>query len=79
MTDHVQANIHFFLHGNAFASRTWWFVPRVGDEVILGPEDNRTAYKVTRVVWGNDQEGWRAVASKPWQRVNIEIEEVPND
>ena len=65
------AAIHFFVDGREYAYRSWSFIPRVGDEVMLGEGDRRKAYVVKRVVWGNDAPD--ASRHEP-QRINIELE-----
>lgn len=67
--------IRFFLDGSEYAGRLWFAAPRVGDEVMLGPDDDRKAYRVIRVVWGNVDRDFYAHEHQV-QRVNVEIREV---
>jgi len=68
------AGIRFFLDGREYAYRHWSFVPRVGDEVMLGPGNDRKAYQVIRVVWGAEAKYF--MPGRQSQRVNVEIEPV---
>lgn len=71
-----RVSINFYVDGGLFAFRAWDVVPRVGDEVMLGPKvDGRTrqAYRVTRVVWGVEGPEEEAMHR---QAVNIVIEKV---
>lgn len=67
------ADLRFFLLGKEYAARQWFYVPRVNDEVILGPDTDRVAYIVKRVVWGNENLNFKPHEGQR-QRVNIEIE-----
>ncbi len=76
----TRASIHFFVGNKEYAMRTWFYVPRVGDEVVLGHGTDRKSYCIERVVWGNDEEDWFArnyAETATPQRVNIEIKEIP--
>ncbi|MCK5445487.1 MAG: hypothetical protein KAI73_07685 [Rhodospirillaceae bacterium] len=64
-------DIRFFTKGKLFASRGWHSAPRIGDEVMLGPHEPKTVYRVVRIVWG--VEGKDEIHK---QCVNIEIEKV---
>ena len=76
----MSAFIHFYTAEREMARRVWFYVPRVGDEVMLGEDDTRQAYRVVRVVWGNDHLDFMAREGRgESQRVNIEIEEISND
>lgn len=69
-----QVNIRFWLDEKEFGARTWPQVPRVGDEVMLGPFIKgkiRQAYRVLRVCWGVEGENEFLT-----QCVNVEIEKV---
>ena len=68
MTRPSYASVYFFLDNQQYAYRTWTHIPSVGDEVMLGPDSDRTAYVVKRLVWGNEGGNMH----EP-QRVNIEI------
>ena len=65
----------FFLDGKQVALRTWYAVPRVGDEVMLGSNKPKKAYRVVRVVWGVESSEEDALHR---QAMNIEIEEIKN-
>ncbi len=65
--------IKFFIDGKAFALRSWHAAPRVGDEIMFGPSNQKKAYQVTRVVWGVEGPEEDALHR---QAVNIEIEEI---
>jgi len=69
------ADVRIFLGGAEFTARSWIYVPRVGDEIMLGPDGARKAFRVIRVVWGNEREGWHPIGQGP-QRVNIEVEHI---
>lgn len=66
-TRDARASLAFFLEGEKFASRYWFHVPRVGDEIVFRDQP----YKVSRVVWPGDQSD---VA-----QANIEITEILDD
>lgn len=71
--DATPPEVMFFLNGEIYASRSWWPIPRIGDEIMLGPSvKEKKAYLVKRVVWG--VEGDRAPFRS--QAINIEIEEI---
>lgn len=69
----IVAGVYFYLHGKQFAFRAWNFVPRIGETVILGSDDDRKAYQVKNVVWGNEPENFRARGPEA-QNVHIYIE-----
>ena len=63
-------SILFFIGSERFAGRRWHAVPRVGDEVMLGPNRNaKKPYRVVRVVWGVEAD----TAFPEQQDVNIEL------
>lgn len=66
-------NIEFYLDGRRFALRSWHVVPRVGDEIMFGPERPKLAYRIKRVVWGVEGPEEDRMDR---QAVNIEIERV---
>jgi hypothetical protein len=67
------AAIHFFVDNAQFAYRNWNFVPREGDEVVLGEGASRGSFTVKLVVWGNDAPDPERGAP---QRVNILLQRV---
>ena len=70
MSEYMKASIYFFLDNEMFAFRSWNFVPRVGEEIMLGEDEDRKAYIIKRLCWGNEE---RDRINTP-QRINIEIE-----
>jgi len=70
MSERPKTSITFFLKGEQYAMRTWWHVPRAGDEVMLHHKGKKIAFEVVRVVWGVESEQDELM---DWQRVNIEI------
>jgi len=71
MISQSDISIYFYLDGKVCASRTWYAVPRVGDEIMLNHRDDlkdKTAFSIKRVVWGVESD------HPIRQEVNIEIE-----
>ncbi len=69
-----EVSISFFLGGEPWGARFWRQVPRQGEEVMLGEKnDVRSAYRVTRVVWGVEGPDEELLGI---QAVNIEVEPV---
>lgn len=70
----MNVSLYFFLDGELYASRSWRFVPRVGDEVVLGTgrkkDIEKIPFRIKRVVWGVEPCGGEV------QCVNLEIEAV---
>lgn len=65
-------DITFFVGGERYASRGWYVVPRVGDEVMLGPHKEKKPFVVRRVVFGVEAEN-----EIHRQSVNIELRKLP--
>lgn len=62
--------IVFFVNDDRYAQRRWLAVPRVGDEVMLGPNaKEKLPFKVVRVVFGVEADG----AMLGEQDVNVEV------
>ena len=74
MKNNKLVDIVFYLDQKMFGARLWPKVPRVGDEIMLGPKDDitgqKTAYKIMRVIWGVENE------NSVYQSVNIEIKKI---
>ena len=77
-------SIHFYIAGDnyAFGYRSWPFVPRCGDEIMLGDvqrnrenptRDGKHPFRITRVVWGVEGPDGHHLGQ---QAVNIEIEQI---
>lgn len=67
--------VAFFIDGKQYAYRSWPYVPRVGEEVMLHvPEEgDKRTFLVTRVVWGVEGPDGHDLGQ---QAVNIEIERI---
>lgn len=75
MEREAKAYVRFFDPHGEYATRMWFHVPRVGDEIMLGAGHRyyadaagKAAFKVLRVVWGTEGERDR------FECVNIELE-----
>lgn len=69
MKDKGNIYIHFIMENDdkVLIKHLASSVPRAGDEIRIGGEDNDRYYKVTRVVWVYDEPDF------PYERVNIGI------
>jgi hypothetical protein len=65
MSHELEASIHFYFDKRHIATRLWYHVPRIGEEVLI----NNNTYHVKSVVWGVDAK------EIPYQAVNIEVVE----
>lgn len=62
--------VQFFIDKKPYGARQWHAAPRIGEEVMLGPKDEKKCYRVTAVVWGiENYENYER------QQVNIEVEQ----
>lgn len=67
LTDwHLSTKIQFFVEGRLLAQRAWQHIPRVGDEIMLGP----STYRVMRVVFDVEDPEEDLIR---WQTASIEI------
>lgn len=70
------ASITFFIDGKKYAYRSWPFVPRRGDEIMLyvEAEDRKMPFIVKRVVWGVEGPDGHDLDQ---QAVNIDLDPAP--